>query len=557
MNVILTGIARSGTTLTCALLNQLPRCVALHEPMNPAFMATQEFPSGYLAEIARFFSSQRASLLSNGSAISKARDGRVPTNPFESASIGHQLRQSIVQKQAVNFNKLLPSNFILVVKHPNFFTATLSVLKHSYPCYAIVRNPLAVLLSWQTIQAPVNKGRLPYGEAFDACLKDALSSESNCLERQIIILKWYFSQYASHLPPENVIKYEEIVASSGRVLARIDPDAALLSRQLKGRNTNPLYDAGLVDQLTNRLLESDSICGDFYDLLEVESLRAALMQTRGSISVHRKTRDSSIVDAARTETASIDSLFLGSKALSVSANKPTSRMDEIGIRCNTDKASLGRSKINLGQLTANRPKGHDYLRKYDFFLSRFVNKPGYRMMELGAGPDWNIGASVHLWEEYFWRSDFRLHVVDLKPMAEKLANERVSVTIGDLGARNLLNRLAASKYDVIVDDASHLWTHQLLAFEILFPSVVLGGVYIIEDIETSFGTRREAWSQGAEIDAYTVLSHLMALVAGKGQCHPLLPITAPNEHPVLAFWSDIESITLLNGALLIAKKGYY
>jgi hypothetical protein len=359
------------------------------------------------------------------------------------------------------------------------------------------------------------------------------------------------------LLPEHVIKYEEIVASGGRVLSIIDPDAALLAEQLKSRNASANYDAALVDQLANRLLEDDSICGNFYDLSEVESLRAAFMQTGVSISVHRETRDSSIVDAARAEIASFDSLLLSNKALPANTNKPTSRMDEIGIRCNTDKASLGRSKIHSGQLIANRPKGHDYLRKYEFFLSRFVNKPGYRMMELGAGPDWNIGASVHLWEEYFWRSDFRLHVVDLKSTVEKLANERVSVTIGDLGDRNLLNLLASSAYDVILDDASHLWIHQLLAFEILFPSVVPGGLYIIEDIETSFGTRRGAWSQGAEIDSYTVLSHLMALVAGKGQCHPLLPITAPKEHPVLAFWSDIESITLFNDAMLIAKTGYY
>lgn len=35
MDIILTGIARSGTTLSCSLLNKLPQCVALHEPMNP------------------------------------------------------------------------------------------------------------------------------------------------------------------------------------------------------------------------------------------------------------------------------------------------------------------------------------------------------------------------------------------------------------------------------------------------------------------------------------------------------------------------------------------
>jgi hypothetical protein len=525
--------------------------------MNPSSLVGVPFPDGYLERISAFYTAQRHSLLGCGRAISKARGGSIPDNPFESNIVSDRLRPSTVQNQEVVFGKNLKEGFRLVVKHPNFFTATLSVLKDVYPCYAIIRNPLAVLLSWHTIQAPVNQGRLPYGEAFDAGLKAALSSESDRLERQIIILKWYFSQYATHLLPEHVIKYEEIVASGGRVLSIIDPDAALLARQLKSRNASALYDAGLVDQLANRLLQDDSICGDFYDLSEVESLRAAFMQTGVSISVHRETRDSSIVDSARAEIASFDSLLLSNKALPANTNKPTSRMDEIGIRCNTDKASLGRSKIHSGQLIANRPKGHDYLRKYEFFLSRFVNKPGYRMMELGAGPDWNIGASVHLWEEYFWRSDFRLHVVDLKSTVEKLANERVSVTIGDLGDRNLLNLLASSAYDVILDDASHLWIHQLLAFEILFPSVVPGGLYIIEDIETSFGTRRGAWSQGAEIDSYTVLSHLMALVAGKGQCHPLLPITAPKEHPVLAFWSNIESITLFNDAMLIAKTGYY
>lgn len=493
MDIILTGIARSGTTLTCSLLNMLPQCVALHEPMNPSSLVGVPFPYGYLERISAFYKAQRVSLLEGGRAVSKARGGSIPDNPFESAIANDRLRPSTVQNQEVVFDKNLKEGFRLVVKHPNLFTATLPVLKDVYPCYAIIRNPLAVLLSWHTIHAPVNQGHLPYGEAFDACLKAALSAEPDRLERQIIILKWYFSQYASHLLPEHVIKYEEIVASSGRVLAIIDPDAALLAEQLKSRNASPLYDAGLVDQLASRLLEDDSICGDFYGRSDIESLCAAFMETSGSISVHRETRDRSIVDAARAEVASFDSLLLSSKAPPMSTNKPTSRMDEIGIRCNTDKASLGRSKIHSGQSIETRPKGHDYLRKYEFFLSRFVNKPDYRMMELGAGPDWNLGASVHLWEEYFWRSDFRLHVVDLKSTAEKLANERVSVTVGDLGDRSLLIRLSSSTYDVIFDDASHLWTHQLLAFEMLFSAVVPGSLDIIEDIETSFGTRRESW----------------------------------------------------------------
>ena len=241
----------------------------------------------------------------------------------------------------------------------------------------------------------------------------------------------------------------------------------------------------------------------------------------------------------------------------MNANHFTSRMDRIGVRCNTDKASLGRSKAHLGHSASDRPKGHDYLRKYEFFIERFASKPDYRMMELGAGPDWNIGASVHLWEEYFWRDDFRLHVVDVKTTAEKLANDRVTVTIGDLGDPALLAELASSAYDVIVDDASHMWGHQLLALEILFPSIREGGVYVVEDIETSFVSNREPWAQGAETDTYTILSRLSALVAGKGREHPLFAPMSLDSHPILGFWREIESITVVNDACLITKSGYY
>jgi hypothetical protein len=242
--------------------------------MNPSSLVGVPFPDGFLERISAFYTAQRHSLLGCGRAVSKARGGSIPDNPFDSTVVNDRLRPSTIQNQEVVFGKNLKGGFRLVVKHPNFFTATLPVLKDVYPCYAIIRNPLAVLLSWHTIQAPVNQGRLPYGEAFDACLKAALSSESDRLKRQIIILKWYFSQYATHLLPEHVIKYEEIVASSGRVLSIIDPDAALLAEQLKSRNTSAIYDAGLVDQLANRLLEDDSICGKFYVRSDIESLCA-------------------------------------------------------------------------------------------------------------------------------------------------------------------------------------------------------------------------------------------------------------------------------------------
>jgi hypothetical protein len=274
MDIILTGIARSGTTLSCWLLNKLPQCVALHEPMNPDELVGVGFPEAYLERIAAFYATQRASLLGSGTAVSKAREGRVPDNPFGSARAAHGLRPSTAKNEEIRFAQALTPDFRLVVKHPNVFTATLATLQTRYPCYAIVRNPLATLLSWQSIQAPVNDGHVPFGEAFDPTLKSDLAAEPDRIGRQLIILKWYFSRYTTLLPRHHVIRYEDLVSSGGRALAVMDPAAEALAEPLENRNTSSLYDAGLVSRLADRLLEDDSVYGGFYVPSDIATLRA-------------------------------------------------------------------------------------------------------------------------------------------------------------------------------------------------------------------------------------------------------------------------------------------
>lgn len=274
MDIILTGIARSGTTLACSLLNKLPQTVALHEPMNYVQLAGMSFPEGYLDGISAFYGSQRKSLLESGTAFSKGRDGKVQDNPFGSKRMESGLRQSLCSNQVILFKKPLHAEFRLVVKHPNFFTATLEVLRLHYPCYAIVRNPLGVLLSWHSVKANVNQGRIQAAEAFDEDLKRALSAEPDRLARQLMILRWYYSRYATLLPGDHVIRYEEMVASSGRALRVIDPAAELLAETLDSRNANTLYDSTLVRVLAERLLDEESIYADFYSRAEVEKLCA-------------------------------------------------------------------------------------------------------------------------------------------------------------------------------------------------------------------------------------------------------------------------------------------
>src|SRR4051812_46895636 len=94
-NVLITGTPRSGTTLSCHLLNKLPQTVALNEPMRGSqFRASTEVCD----VVARFCAEQRASILEQGRALSKNVDGFVPDNPIGTHRTGSGLRERVVSQ---------------------------------------------------------------------------------------------------------------------------------------------------------------------------------------------------------------------------------------------------------------------------------------------------------------------------------------------------------------------------------------------------------------------------------------------------------------------------
>ena len=40
--------------------------------------------------------------------------------------------------------------------------------------------------------------------------------------------------------------------------------------------------------------------------------------------------------------------------------------------------------------------------------------------------------------------------------------------------------------DIVIDDGSHLGRYQIASFEVLFPLIAIGGLYVIEDLHTSY-----------------------------------------------------------------------
>lgn len=267
MNVILTGIPRSGTTLACYLLNQLADVVALVEPID--VMSLGHDPVGARERVESFFDGARRSLLRRRAARSKHVEGRVPDDTAQAVPGAQGLRTDRTSAGEVLFDKPLSEAFVLVVKHPGAFTALLPVLAPRFPCYAVVRNPLATLVSWASVDFPIREGRVPVAELLDPALARGLSDARDVVDRQLRLLSWFFEAYRG-LPADRVLRYEEIVRSSGRALSVITERAGSLQQALSERHRPG--DVSTLRTLAERLLETDGAYWAFYSRSSVEDL---------------------------------------------------------------------------------------------------------------------------------------------------------------------------------------------------------------------------------------------------------------------------------------------
>ena len=243
-DIVLTGLPRSGTTLACRLLNLLPNTVALHEPFLPRFFEGME-GEAVLEKLGRFCRKTRREIRRDGVAPSKSVGGAIPENAYGSAKPG-ELRPHSAEKGKemgkLLVDKDLEGRFFLVVKQPAIFAALLPVLVEGFPCYAIVRNPLSVLASWNSVDHNVREGHSAGAELYDEGLRRELAATDERVGRQLRLLSWWYGRFYETLDEEHIIRYEDVVGSGGGALSVLVPSAKLLDETLESRNLNPLYD---------------------------------------------------------------------------------------------------------------------------------------------------------------------------------------------------------------------------------------------------------------------------------------------------------------------------
>lgn len=149
----------------------------------------------------------------------------------------------------------------------------------------------------------------------------------------------------------------------------------------------------------------------------------------------------------------------------------TDPLTEIGLRAGTDKASW-----------------HGYTPYYHEILKDFVSQELF-FLELGFGgyeyPDAG-GESAVMWRNY--SPSWDVAVIDIHEKDESLVPNGVQLYQGSQDDPALVSQVIKEhgRPTIVVDDASHISFLTNKSFEIIWPQVLPGGWYIVEDIGTSY-----------------------------------------------------------------------
>lgn len=127
-------------------------------------------------------------------------------------------------------------------------------------------------------------------------------------------------------------------------------------------------------------------------------------------------------------------------------------------------------------------KWHHYHAIYDRHLARYRGT-GVRLLEIGV----HNGGSLQVMRRYLG-PEAVIHGLDLDPRCATIDDPDLTIHIGSQDDAALLKRIVAEMggLDVVIDDGSHIWPHQIATFETLFPLVAGDGVYLCEDTHTSY-----------------------------------------------------------------------
>lgn len=187
---------------------------------------------------------------------------------------------------------------------------------------------------------------------------------------------------------------------------------------------------------------------------------------------------------------------------------------------------------------------HKYHEIYPTYIEKFYNTTG-GIIEIGIEQN----KSLNMWMELFPN----MHIYGIDISVEHSSDKHTifkadQSSNDDLG--NVLSKISHPIY-FINDDGSHIPEHQLLTFNMLFPILEIGGVYIIEDVETSYWTKNGIYGYETRY-GYKHPKSIVEIFKNVADC---VNSEFAGEHEnVVKHQKYIQSITFARNCIIIIKK---
>ena len=128
---------------------------------------------------------------------------------------------------------------------------------------------------------------------------------------------------------------------------------------------------------------------------------------------------------------------------------------------------------------------HKWMHYFDVYDRHFARFRGtdVHVLEFGVFQ----GGSLDMWKDYFGPR-CKIYGVDINPHCKALENEDITIFIGDQEDRQFLRSVAhrIPRIDILIDDGGHKMRQQIATFEELFGRISQDGVYLCEDLHTSY-----------------------------------------------------------------------
>jgi len=127
-------------------------------------------------------------------------------------------------------------------------------------------------------------------------------------------------------------------------------------------------------------------------------------------------------------------------------------------------------------------KWNHYFDIYERHFNRFRNKE-IVILEIGVLQ----GGSLQMWKDYFG-DKAKIFGIDIDPRCKELEEKNIKIFIGSQSDRKFLRKIKETipMVDILIDDGGHYMDQQIVSYEELFSHIKNNGVYLCEDLHTSY-----------------------------------------------------------------------